>query len=315
MQAGVTSVEGDTRSAQDGASSVPCLNCGHPLDGPFCGRCGQRAVPPHPTVRELVGDTWAELVGWDGKAARTVRTLVRHPGELTAALLEGRRARYVPPIRLYLTCSLLYFVLAAGVPVPDVEFDGGFSVGVSTGTDVEEWEPGEREFGKAVMQGLATLAPDEQRAAEAYIATEPWVLRPMLRAMAIDYAGMRRRITAMMPRAFFVLVPALAGILALFHRRRNFPDHLYFAIHLQTLVFLVGLVVVIAQYSRVIPVMATAQLGAAIAIAVYMVLAQRRVYGGGWTAGVLKTVAVCALYLALFGVMSTAVAIWVSRSV
>jgi hypothetical protein len=64
--------------------STTCLNCGRPLSGPFCSHCGQRAIPPHPTTRDLAGDAYSELVGWDGKVADTIRLLLRHPGELLA---------------------------------------------------------------------------------------------------------------------------------------------------------------------------------------------------------------------------------------
>jgi hypothetical protein len=90
-----------------------CENCGAVLGGPFCAQCGQRAIPPHPTVRELAGDAWNELVGWDGKFLRTVRLLVLRPGELTRSAIEGRRARFITPVRLYLICSVLYFVVSA----------------------------------------------------------------------------------------------------------------------------------------------------------------------------------------------------------
>ena len=43
-----------------------CLNCGAELTGRFCAGCGQRDVPPRPSVKELVGDAYGELVGWDG---------------------------------------------------------------------------------------------------------------------------------------------------------------------------------------------------------------------------------------------------------
>ena len=62
-----------------------CLNCGAGLAGPFCSQCGQRDVPPHPTTRDLVGDAYDELVGWDGKFAQTIRLLLTRPGELTRA--------------------------------------------------------------------------------------------------------------------------------------------------------------------------------------------------------------------------------------
>jgi hypothetical protein len=59
------------------------LNCGTPLGGPFCSACGQRDVPPYPTVRELVVDAFWELSGWDGRFALTVRALLPRPGLLT----------------------------------------------------------------------------------------------------------------------------------------------------------------------------------------------------------------------------------------
>ena len=93
-----------------------CLNCGASLSGSFCSECGQRAAPPHPSLRELGGEAFAELSGWDGKVAETVRALLRKPGKLTIEFLEGRRARYLSPLRLYLMCSVIYFLIAASAP-------------------------------------------------------------------------------------------------------------------------------------------------------------------------------------------------------
>ena len=61
------------------------------MHGRFCGRCGQRAIGAYPSVREMAGDAWRELSGWDGRFARTVRILLRRPGALTVEAMEGRR--------------------------------------------------------------------------------------------------------------------------------------------------------------------------------------------------------------------------------
>ena len=61
-------------------------------------------------------DAFWELSGWDGRFASTVRALLQRSGMLTQEFLEGRRARYVSPLRLYLTTSLAYFLLAATSP-------------------------------------------------------------------------------------------------------------------------------------------------------------------------------------------------------
>ena len=97
----------DSSVAAPDTTEQRCLNCDLPLTGAFCSTCGQRAVPPHPTVRELLGDAWAELTGYDGRIARTVRALLLHPGRLTREFMEGHRARYISPVRLYLTASVI----------------------------------------------------------------------------------------------------------------------------------------------------------------------------------------------------------------
>src|SRR6185503_15425032 len=102
-----------------------CLNCGEVLGGAFCSACGQRSVPINPTVSELAGDAWNELSGYDGRIAATFRHLLR-PGQLTVDYLQGRRARYLSPVRLYLICSVVYFLVAAAAP----QGVGGIRIGV-----------------------------------------------------------------------------------------------------------------------------------------------------------------------------------------
>src|SRR3954447_3900811 len=93
-----------------------CRNCGVPLQGAYCFACGQKAVHPELTVHDLLHEGVHELAHIDGKILQTVRLLLFKPGELTAEFFRGRRARYISPLRLYLTCSLLFFALLAMSP-------------------------------------------------------------------------------------------------------------------------------------------------------------------------------------------------------
>ena len=107
-----------------------CLNCGAALDGPFCARCGQKAVHPKPTLHELLHDALEEFLHFDGKIVQTLRTLVTRPGQLTVDVVSGRRARYIAPLRLYLTVSVLFFAwnlwrsLRHGLPAGNDPWDG-----------------------------------------------------------------------------------------------------------------------------------------------------------------------------------------------
>jgi hypothetical protein len=290
-----------------------CRNCAEPLTGPFCPQCGQRVVPPHPTLSELAGDAWAELVGWDGKFARTLKLLIVRPGALTRDAIEGRRARYISPVRLYLMCSVLYFLVAAFAPnfaeTAGATLDIGVSVGASTNST-----PREAAIGRALANGLANLTPADRVLVEAQLAELPPSARPLMRAMVEDYDGLMRRASESMPRVLFALIPALALILAIFHRRRHFPEHLYFALHFEAFIFTMLCLSTLVAYARLPVATLAGQLLVGVWILVYGIVAQRSVYGGSWAANIAKGFGVGAVYLVLWSVTVTGVTAWVSRT-
>lgn len=89
-----------------------CLNCGTELRGQYCGHCGQRARGRLISLWELVQDAFGDLFELDSRLWRTLIPLLLRPGRLTRDYLEGRRARYMPPFRMYLVLSLIFFVVA-----------------------------------------------------------------------------------------------------------------------------------------------------------------------------------------------------------
>ena len=93
-----------------------CLNCDAPLAGPYCAHCGQRATPRVPTLLELVRDAIGDLLEVDSRVWRTLVPLLSRPGVVTREYLAGRRARYLPPFRLYLVMSVIFFVVAFADP-------------------------------------------------------------------------------------------------------------------------------------------------------------------------------------------------------
>ena len=92
--------------------SPNCLNCGTQLTGQYCGQCGQRALSRFISIWELLRDAFGDLFELDSRLWRTLAPLLARPGLLTKDYLEGRRARYMPPFRMYLVLSLLFFVVA-----------------------------------------------------------------------------------------------------------------------------------------------------------------------------------------------------------
>lgn len=277
--------------------STPCLNCGASLAGPFCSTCGQRDVPPYPSVRDLVVDAFWELSGWDGRFMSTVRELFRHPGKLTREFLEGRRARYLSPLRLYLMASLVYFLVAAVAPNPTSTSPltvnvGGVRVSGTTSTP-------ERVAAAATAAATSQQAPTGAKYEQALrdIAKAPAVFRPFLRRLMVDPAGFKRGLVETMPRALFALVPVFAAIVALFYRGRKYPEHLYFAIHFHSFVFLALLVPLLARFTRVPMIASVLGFAVLIWILTYASMSFRRLYGGSMAGTIAKEIGIGVLYL------------------
>lgn len=286
----------------DNRWQVQCLNCDAPITGTFCANCGQRAVPPNPTVRELAGDAFSELSGWDGKFAETLRKLLTKPGLLTREWIEGKRVSFIAPIRLYLTMSLIYFLVSSAAPDlgkkrADAIGSGGFNFSL----DAEKPKPGSKasrvlkDFNQALATNQAITGP-ERDSALAAIQKAPAIMRPAMRRGITDPGSFGTAIRRAMPNVFLGLVPVFALVLALFYRRRRYPEHLFFAIHLATYLFIARTLGNLAFFTQSIVFAAIAQVLMLAWMLAYGVIALRRVYGGSVPMTILKGIGICMLY-------------------
>jgi hypothetical protein len=187
-----------------------CLNCGAELQGAFCHACGQKASSAHLELHDVVHEATHEFLHLDGKIVNTLKVLIAKPGQLTKEFIEGRRARYISPIRVYLTCSLLFFFLAATLPGAEQRL-----VRVTT-TDIEE------------MQAAGRTAADIEHQEEA----------------------LRESVIHSLPRVMFVIVPVYGLLTFLFYRRRQpfYIAHFYFGVHVHAFGFLVRALALALNY-------------------------------------------------------------------
>jgi hypothetical protein len=289
------------RPAASPAWATTCLNCSSALSGPFCSECGQRAVPPHPSLAQLVGEAFAELSGWDGKIADTMRLLVLRPGKLTVEFLEGKRAQFISPVRLYLWCSVLYFLLAASAPHRNVDVAVTLS-----------GKNGAREN----IAGAATnknLTDAERKEIAAKVETAPGPLRPVIRRMMKDPAALQADVFSSIPKALFVLLPVFAGILAVFYRKRRYAEHLFYALHLHAFAFAALTLTALTKYTH--SVLTSTIVGVVVLVLwlpFYTHRSLRRVYGGSFGATMIKEVGIGALYFAATIPALVLLAMWVA---
>lgn len=88
-----------------------CLNCGADIHDAFCPHCGQSTATHVPSLFEFFHEFIGHHIALEGKLIATMWRLILLPGRLTADFIAGKRIRYIQPLRLYLTLSVIFFAL------------------------------------------------------------------------------------------------------------------------------------------------------------------------------------------------------------
>lgn len=94
------------------AGEWTCPTCRRRLATAFCPQCGERPVRPFDfSLRGLAGKLLHALTNVDGRLLRTLGCLLRKPGFLTVAYMNGPRRPYVAPFQLFLFANVLFFAV------------------------------------------------------------------------------------------------------------------------------------------------------------------------------------------------------------
>ena len=88
-----------------------CANCGAVLTGRFCCNCGPRREHEIHSVWHFTQEATEDLTHADSRLWSTMTALMFKPGLLTREFLAGRRVKYLPPLRLYLVLSVVFFLI------------------------------------------------------------------------------------------------------------------------------------------------------------------------------------------------------------
>jgi len=118
-----------------------CPNCETITPAPFCFHCGQkRPVDADLSLRHAAVFVVEELLNVDGRILTTLKLLFTQPWQLALDFLAGRRARYVHPLRLFLTFSAVFFLLQASTMT--TAFDSALGARVTAAMRVQAQEEG-----------------------------------------------------------------------------------------------------------------------------------------------------------------------------
>jgi hypothetical protein len=285
-----------------GRTSFKCRNCGVRLlrASKYCHACGQATRERLPSLRGLYAEYAHNYVGMEGALWRTLLRLFLLPGSLTVEYLRGRRRRYLLPLRLFLTISVLFFVV----------------IGFQTRNTGES-----ATLVKALQEKSGPVTVLDFGAAYARIETNgdficdlpEWVCKRLKSRYAVEPARLavelehvQRRFFAYASWGMFAAMPVFALLLMLAYRNRKmfYAEHLIMALHLHSFWFVALLAFYPAKYAP-----EWVGIGLTAWIAAYGILAMRRVYGGGWFATLARVALITPPYLVSLAAVAVAVAL------
>jgi hypothetical protein len=303
----------------------PCLNCGDETVGLFCPRCGQRKVDVRVSLRRMLMEVMEDQLSVNSTLPRTLIAVFFRPGHLTREYVQGRIVRYIPPFRLYLVSSLVFFVV-----LPFIADPGKLQRDVEEGMRADSVRDAGRDSTRARAGGVARLGgenasiairDDGDRNIDLNLGIRdtmrvPGPLRPLNRRLL---AG-EDRLNSMPPgqairtltEAFeenapvgvFFMMPLFAFMLKLLYARRKrfYVEHFVFALHVHSFAFLMFTLMMVLRVAWINGLM-----GAWFLVALF--IAMKRVYGQGWLRTLLKfgMLAWAYLFILMAGVMVTSV--------
>lgn len=278
-----------------------CRNCGAPLNGAYCADCSQRADVHMPSTRELIGEAFEGITHSDSRLWTTLRYLLFKPGKLTQEFVAGRRVAYLPPFRLYLVMSVLFF-LSAGLSQKHVV---GFN------------SPDRPASNAAAEDDKSTQAAPCTIGTDIGPKTRDFLQRACNRVVADNGATFKHEFMATIPKAMFIFLPLIAffHMLLYWRPRHRYAEHLLFFVHVHAFAFLAMTLIwlldaISSLYKPFDTIGGTLIAAQMIYIPVYVVIALRRVFKRSRWNTLVKATALFFIYVSVLGFTMLGVAIY-----
>lgn len=294
-----------------------CFNCSAPLknEDDFCRKCGQENRDKIVSLKVIISDFLGDYFTFDSKLFRSIFPLIFKPGFLTNEYNAGKRTRYIPPLRMYIFISFIYFfvigimgetyeeyrkekekeIASKDTIVSDTLKGIYFSdnnVNINIGA-------GNKKF--SIKNLKEVLGSDEKmNIFLENLKLEKTKLNKFLArtfiAQAIKLKEQRDGFTSYFFRnisiMIFFLMPLFAAVLKLFYLRRKkfYIEHLVFSFHLHSFSFFIFTLSSLYENKWL-------DTAAFLLIAIYLFVAMRKVYKQSWWKTALKYFSALLSYL------------------
>ncbi|MBB6609761.1 DUF3667 domain-containing protein [Pontibacter sp. Tf4] len=280
-----------------------CPNCGYSFEevNNYCPNCGQENHDLNVPVKHLIAEFFEGTIHFDTKIWKTLKLLLLKPGLLTEKFNIGQRASYVPPFRLYVFISIIFFfLLALNHNVVNIgstrKLSGDQEQQLKEGLqEVEQVAPG---IVKADFPTDSTGSDSTAYSANLSFGDSETAVFMEKKAEQFFSSGetARAKLLKNTSLMMFLLMPFFGYLLYLFYyrQRRNYVEHLMFSIHLHSFWFI--LLSVIMLLNMAFPDVSLMGWGFLV-MTIYLYLAMLRVYKRPYIKTLLKLIPVVFIYL------------------
>jgi Protein of unknown function (DUF3667) len=218
-----------------------CLNCQEIVEQRFCPNCGQENKETKESFHYLFVHTLEDLVHYDSGFWKTIKYLLFSPAKLTLEYLKGKRASYVPPVKLYIFISFITFFLISLLPSTKIETK-----------DAVIFNKNEKKFENDSLtlnnfnslkeyDSIQNLLPETKKSKgfDRYIERKI-IEKSHLFNSTYFLENFIKSIFKNIPKTLFIIMPLFAFVIWLFHNKRKwyYFEHGIFTIHYFSMILL-----------------------------------------------------------------------------
>lgn len=281
-----------------------CLNCQYSFsqEENYCPNCGQENHDLKIPIRHFVEEFLEGIFHFDNKLWHSLKTMFFYPGKITKDFLEGKRVSFVPPIRMYIFVSFIFFLF--------LNYTYNKKTKIKSDESLVEAIAKMDSKDSSINLGLDSLNSALSTVGDTSMSSEEKkILSKLKNTKGKDIASMNEKIYKYLSFAMFLMLPIFAFIMKLvFYRSDKFYyEHFIASIHYHVVMFVImilGLIIYWFNLSAVLYVILF------IAAFVYFAIGLKKVFEQSWLKIILKAFVVYMIYGFLLLILVSAVSIY-----
>jgi hypothetical protein len=227
-----------------------CLNCDYEFKESenYCPNCSQENHDLKIPFKHFIEEILEGIFHFDSKVWLSIKTLFFYPGKITKDFLAGKRVSFVPPIRLYVFFSFIFFFLLNIVTTVDKDKKDDKLVDVLK----EKLSKIDTTDGVKItgMDSLQIILESDS-----IVGKKQEDIKKLRKFMNMDrgqLSELNHQIYKYMSFALFFLLPIFALLMKLiyFRSHKYYYEHLIAAIHYHVIIFIILILCIPVYYFK-----------------------------------------------------------------